>query len=65
MNAFAKIAISKLHIATAYETGVVLTADQAAELYVYIGMLEESGRPHLAVYEKITGSNPVHPAATR
>jgi hypothetical protein len=40
MNAYAKLAISKLHIATAYETGVVLTADQAAELYVYLTEIE-------------------------
>ena len=26
------------------------------------GVVEESGRPHFPVKEKITGSNPVHPA---
>jgi hypothetical protein len=45
MNAYAKLAISKLHIATAYETGVVLTADQAAELYVYLTEIEMGIKP--------------------
>ncbi len=29
------------------------------------GLLEESGRPRLTVYENITGSNPVQPAKFR